>query len=78
MYPDYIEGHGEMTQNDKIFEVAEGTRLSSTPNRIHPFEIELTNTQILKKMQEELAKLGKKVNAIENKKKSNHRKKSKK
>ena len=79
MYPDYIEGHGEMTQNDKILEVAEVFGISSTPNRIYSFEIELkNNTQILNKMQEELAKLGEKVNAMENKKKSNHTKRSKK
>ena len=79
MYPDYIEGHGEMTQNDKILEVAEVFGISSTPNRIYSFEIELkNNTQILNKIQEDLEKLGKKVNAMENKKKSDHRKKSKK
>ena len=79
MYPDYIESHGEMTQNDKILEVAEVFGISSTPNRIYSFEIELKNaTQILNKIQEDLENLGKKVNAMENKKKSYHRKKSKK
>ena len=76
--PDYIEGQGEMTQNDEIFELSKGTRISSTPNRMYPFEIELTNSQILNKIQEDLENLGKKVNAMENKKKSNHTKKSKK
>ena len=79
MYPDNIESHGEMTQNDKILEVAEVFGISSTPNRIYSFEIELkNNTQILNKMQEDIEKLGEKVNARENKKKYNHRKKSKK
>ena len=76
--PDYIESHGEMTQNDKILEVAEVFGISSTSNRIYSFEIELKNTQIWNKMQEDIERLGEKVNAMENKKKYNHRKKSKK
>ena len=60
---EYIEGQWETQSNDKSFQPRK--KVFSTPHSISPVEMELENSPILIKIQEDLVKLGKTIKKLE-------------
>ena len=60
---EYNEVQGETVLNDKSFQPTK--KVFSTPHRISPVEMELENSPILIKMQEDLVKQGKTIKKLE-------------